>query len=144
MDSLHFYLFHLVEGGCRLSNKNALNQGNDTEISSFDATFSTLISIIDSDDTFLDAVCFDVADELNVDSLFDLLEDIFEGNEYDTDSLDLDVKIFESDGKSNISSLVNNSQIMRKIEEIFLENKSYVGHTYIYNTCCTVVVEICS
>ena len=164
MDSLHFYIFHLIECGYRLSGNNRIAQCCDEDTmkesisdfsSSYDPDFSGVISRInktrdktdrfprmtlnkydvavannidstEGDSTYLDAICFDVGDELNDETLSDLLEDVLESNGYDTDSLDLDMAIFFSDGKSNVSLLVNNIQIMRKLEEIFEEIKSYV------------------
>ena len=79
------------------------------------------------DDTFLDAsykYLLSVSSEIK-DTVMRLME-IIRTYDYDTDTVDLDLGIYEDDGISNISMELKSEPIMNKLMQKFKESKSYV------------------
>ena len=159
MDSLHYYVFHLVETGMRQRIQSDINdeqeekEANQSSSQHFDLSFKNLcdstikcknktrrfprisgnkfnISVVDSevksDDTFLDAIYEEISSKNNHGLVF-LLKQIIESNGYDTDSLDIDLEIFISDEKSNLSELLSNHKgIHNKVTKLLQKYRSYV------------------
>ena len=92
------------------------------------------IDVGDDCDTFLD----DTYDKLlafdNPDSaqFVSKLKEIISDQEYDTEALDIDLQLFIRDGKSNISSEINNDSFMNEIDKIFNAAKGIFYFIYFY------------
>lgn len=168
MDTLHFYVFHLYQGGLRHQSEieqkdedtldqnmspyfdaefqrmcmyvkrsrgstNRFNRlhGNKFDISAVskvkDAEKTEMIDVKNGEDTFLDYIYNQLLNDKNfVSESVVLLCEILQFNGYDTESLDIDVNIFETDQKSTISSLLDDNIMMTEIVKIFTATKSLV------------------
>ena len=178
MDSLHFYVFHLITSGLRMSVKTDLNendQDNDNEeketesLPYFDGSFSRISNVINhgrqktdrfarlsgnkfnisavhdadnnqsininvdnGDDTFLDEIykhLLSISSEnnnnKNDNSMISKLMNLIELDEYETDSIDIDLSIFKEDGICNISLKLNDDTIVTEMIRQFNKSKSY-------------------
>ena len=78
-----------------------------------------------AEDTFLDFVYERLLKEsaFSSDSVR-VLHEIMQLNGYDTESLGIDVEIFETSKKSNVSELLANHMMMDKVVKIFATTKS--------------------
>ena len=78
-------------------------------------------------DTFLDDTCHRL---LSIDTIpyfcVSLLKQIVIDQEYDTEALDIDVKLFVSDGISNISQEIENNHLMTELINIFYSVKGTI------------------
>ena len=176
MDTIHFYVFHLIQGGLRVTNKSKVDEDEKEDEEKehgtqyFDSSFKRMSSIIkqtktktnrfgrlngnkynisvvnepvaddgdgdgvagDDVDTFLDTVYSYLEVNTNNNNInnnnIGLLLEILTDNGYDTESLDLDLEIFKSDEKSNLSQLLgdNNKGILKEVVKVFEKAKGFV------------------
>ena len=199
MDSLHFYVFHLAEGGMRWSN-NCVDQCEVRTTSRspyFDASFDRICthinnsrnktsrfkrlnsnkfnisdkyvqdntnaesfsSVIDvgnyiqikqsyvpdlqfgnkGDATFLDWIHSELLKHHSLELIQSLLE-IMNGNDYDTDALDMDLEIFQSDDSSNLSKLLTDSEEAIALAKIFEKAQGFVHCSFL--TCLTCLKQL--
>ena len=82
------------------------------------------------DDTFLDEIYKHLSSNNNINknnnSLINSLINIIELDEYDTDSIDIDLDIYKKHGVSNISLKLGDDIIVNKMIQRLNKSKSYI------------------
>ena len=79
---------------------------------------------VNGNDTFLDTLYVHLRSIDNLSGFVLQLQEMIISDEYDTDSVNIDLEILINDGISNLSKQINNQQIMNEMIEIFEKCKS--------------------
>lgn len=156
MDSLYFYVFHLIDSALRLPIDD--EKMKEQSSSSNDGEFSRILSMIqksaaktsrftrlkanvsqsgnhdkndmsvdqNSNDTFLDIIYSDLKFTALGTKMMQTLQEIIESGDYDTESVYIDLEIYKESGISNISTEFNNEQVINQILTRFQQSKSSV------------------